>query len=204
QSKVEQAISSLAYDYIRQRNEFRDIASVPPPPDARLRYAMLGGPMAAGLFLFISLYSFNLGNEPYIGNRLISQMLPHNGAKIVYVQHEGLAPLEPKASSDYHFLVKITDAETNMPVYTVFVRAGDELHLQMPDGRYQFRYAGGRTWYGPEAYFGRESVYFEEAKTYEFNTNRQELRGYFIDLAAPERLEQGEIVEISADSFQAP
>lgn len=201
QNKVNQAINSLSYDYIRSRNEFGGIASVNPPSDTRMRYAALGIPAVLGLTFFISLFSFNLGNEPYIGNRLISQMLPHNGARIVYIQHEGLAPLELEASPDYHFLVKITDAETNMPVYTVFVRAGDQLHLQMPDGRYHIRYAGGRTWYGPEAYFGRESVYFKEAKAYEFRTDDQELSGYFIALGDEKRLEEDDIIEIPGSMF---
>lgn len=201
QNKVNQAINSLAYDYVRRLNEFKGVASVPPVSDAWLRYASLGLPVFFGLLFFVGLYSSNLGNEPYIGNRLISQMLPHNGAIVVHLQHEGLAPLELEASSDYHFLVKITDAETRMPVYTVFVRAGDRYHLQMPDGRYNIRYAGGRTWYGPEAYFGRESVYFKEVESYTFSTKEQELRGYVIPLGDKQRLDRNKIIVIPGSEF---
>lgn len=201
QNKANSALNNLAYDYIRSKNEFKEAFSIAPQSDKKLQYWTFGTPMLAGLLLFVGLYQTNLGNEPYIGNRLISQMLPHNGARIAYVKHDGLAPLELKASSNYHFLVRITNVETHMPVYTVFVRAGSRLHLKMPTGRFNIRYTGGRTWYGPEAHFGDDSVYFRDQKTYEFSTENQELRGNFVTLADESRLRSGDIVPIPPNAF---
>lgn len=200
-NKADQAVKTFAYDYIHSNNDFQNIESQPPPDDKALRYAAFGGPILLAFLLFGGLMEMNRGNEPYIGSRLISQMLPHNGSRILYVEHEGRAPLELEASPDHHFLVKVRDAETYMPVYTVFVRAGESVGLKMPDGRYSIRYTAGRTWYGPEAHFGKEGIYMQESREYVFSTEGQELSGHFIRIGNPQRIARGDIRPLPEDEF---
>jgi len=201
QNKADQAVKARAYDYIHANNDFQNIDSEQAPTDKTLRYSAFGIPLLLSLFIFGGLLEMNHGNEPYIGNRLVSQMLPHNGSRILYVEHEGRAPLELEASPDHHFLVKIRDAETYMPIYTAFVRAGESVSLKMPDGRFNVRYAAGRTWYGPDAYFGKSSKYMQETGTYTFRTDGQELSGHLIQLGDATRLERGDIRPLPPENF---
>lgn len=200
-NKADQAVKAYAYDYIHSNNDFQNIESKPPPSDKPLRYAALGAPLLLSFLIFGGLMEMNRGNEPYIGSRLISQMLPHNGSRIMYVEHDGRAPLELEASPEHHFLVKVRDAETYMPVYTVFVRAGESVSLKMPDGRFSIRYTAGRTWYGPKAHFGKDGIYLQEAREFTFNTEGQQLSGHYIRIGDPERMEDGEIQSMPSDKF---
>jgi hypothetical protein len=201
-SIADQQVEQANYDYIRSHNDFKNVESVRPEPSHATRYGIYGGFLITGLLLYGLLYTSNLGNEPQIGSRLISQMLPQNGSRVIYFdEDDAVAPLELRTSQNRHYLVKISDADTRLPVMTVFLRSNRQLHLRMPDGTFTVRYASGYSWYGPDDYFGRHSEFFADTKSYTFSSRNGELSGHFILLGDPDRIASGELVSITAEQF---
>ncbi|MCH8568544.1 MAG: J domain-containing protein [Balneolales bacterium] len=201
QNKVYAALSSYRYEYVKNRDEFSGISSTHPPSDSRLRFYTTLSPMLLGLLFFGFIFMNNHGNEPQIGNRLISQMLPHNGSKILFFKDDAIAPLELLATTDRNFLVRIINSDNRLPAMTVFVRAGRQLHLRLPDGDYNIRYTAGNSWFGPDHKFGPNGQFFEESQTFTFSSENDTLFGHFIRLGDPERIRSGEIRQISEDTF---
>ena len=85
-----------------------------------------------------------------------SQPLPYNGRIRTYTYGERIAPLEIRASTGSHYLVKLVNRYRNTPVMTIFVRSGMTASVDVPLGTYELRYAAGNTWYGNEHLFGTE------------------------------------------------
>lgn len=56
--------------------------------------------------------------------------------------------------------VKFLDS-SDKAVVTAFIRAGETLEIQLPQGDYTLRYARGTVWYGAENLFGENGVYGE-------------------------------------------
>lgn len=66
-----------------------------------------------------------------------------------------LVTLETSGKSVY---VKFLDSGGKTAI-TAYIRAGDSLEIQLPQGDYSMRYARGEVWYGQEYLFGPKGVY---------------------------------------------
>ena len=110
------------------------------------------------------------------------QALPYNGEVRTYTGRERVAPLEIRASSGSHYVVKLVDAYTKAPVMTVFVRSGMTANVDVPLGNYEFRYAAGDAWYGYEHLFGPATGYSKADKLFDFRDTGYEVSGYTVTL----------------------
>jgi len=81
------------------------------------------------------------------------------------------------------------------------VRSNQQMHVRLPDGSYNMRYAAGYNWYGPQDYFGPKGAFYRDTKTYHFSSTDNELQGHYIQLGNEARLEQGEIIRLDKAQF---
>lgn len=96
---------------------------------------------------------------------------------------ERIAPLEIVTSGDgVHYFVKLTDWETDAPVLTIFVRAGQTAETTVPLGSYRLKYATGETWLGPDKLFGEETIYSQADNRFDFERQGNEVSGYTVEL----------------------
>jgi hypothetical protein len=70
-------------------------------------------------------------------------------------------PGESLLKSDLSYLVKVVDWKSNQTVSTAFIRAGENVELNIPIGTYKLRFASGKTWYGEQHLFGTKTRYSE-------------------------------------------
>ncbi len=202
QLQAENAVRTNNTSYFDSRNEFAEVDGRPFPHRKGLQFSTYGVLLLTGLMAFGAIFSSNRGNEPQIGSRLISQMLPLHGSNITYFNKDlALAPLELEATGFRHYLVKITHYETGTPVKTVFIRSNRKKHVRLPDGVYRIRYAGGYNWYGPDDLFGPNGRYFIETEPFAFSSEGNRLQGYLIRLGDESRVERGEVLLTVPESF---
>ncbi|MCH8558359.1 MAG: J domain-containing protein [Balneolia bacterium] len=74
-SAIDQALWSYDYGYVHDRNDFRNAETYQPPNNLQKGYFSFGIPALLMAMLFGFLFMENRGNQPQIGNRIISQML---------------------------------------------------------------------------------------------------------------------------------
>lgn len=202
-SQVDQAMAEYDYDYVRSSDDFKHAQTHLPEDYSKTKYASYGIPALIMMVAFGFLFSENRGNEPQIGSRIISQMLPHNGSQVNYFDGEARAPLELHAEKHRHFLVRIKHEQSGFPVKTVFVRSGNSVSTRLPDGEFTISYAAGNYWYGSEDMFGPRGSFYRDTRVYSFGSSGNELSGHLINLADSIRLASGEILEIDANEFQS-
>lgn len=115
-----------------------------------------------------------------------SKPLPGNGTWWKYTSEELIAPLRISVSEGHHYYVKVTEAFTDEPVLTVFIRSGQTIEVDVPTGSYDLKYAIGDTWYGRQHLFGPETEYLEANDTFNFEIIGQRVRGHRIELIVQE------------------
>jgi hypothetical protein len=114
-------------------------------------------------------------NEP-------AEPLPENGEVSKYANFDGLAPFEIKSPSGTNYLVKLTNALTDDPIQTIFVRGGTTVEVKVPLGTFSVKYAAGDTWYGYRHLFGPMTVYSKASELFTFKNNGTSYNGYTITL----------------------
>jgi len=110
------------------------------------------------------------------------QPLPYNGSVHMYTAAAREAPFEIKAAQGSHYLVKLVDTFTKLPVLTVFVQRGTKVNIDVPFGTYEVRYASGETWYGYEYLFGPDTAYSKADKKFTFEVIENQISGFTITL----------------------
>lgn len=126
----------------------------------------------------------NLPNkENSIGFNQPVKPLPESGTTYKYFTGEGIAPLGVKTQSgDLNYFVKVADWDTKKTVLTMFIRSGESASVKLPLGNYEFKYATGKTWYGPDYLFGPDtSCYVVETKM-DFYRSGNTYNGHTVEL----------------------
>lgn len=108
--------------------------------------------------------------------------IPYSGSVRRFTTDEPLAPFEIKAAQGSHYLLKLVDAYTKVPVLTVFVQSGSMVKVEVPLGTYEVRYASGDAWYGYEHLFGPSTSYSKADKTFTFEVDGNQISGFTITL----------------------
>jgi len=85
---------------------------------------------------------------------------PANGTVRYYAdgaRSSGLG-IETSSTSQNYYVV-LADAQTGKKAVALYVRGGQEVHVDVPVGTYYLYYACGATWYGETELFGPEGGY---------------------------------------------
>lgn len=112
-------------------------------------------------------------NEPYP-----EVPIPQNGECRSHKAGYASSPLKITADYGSHYFVKLVDAGTGAAAFDVFVHGGRSVEVDIPDGKYEIRYACGERWFGREHLFGRKTRYSKAEGAFEFSNGN----GYSITL----------------------
>ncbi len=118
-------------------------------------------------------------------SHLSARQLPANGTVTKFWNStfsEILAPLKIYTKGNLHHFVKVVDPKLNQSVLTVFIRAGQDVFVQVPIGTYEIRYATGTQWYGENDLFGKNTFYGKAQKSFVFKVNGNKVQGYSLYL----------------------
>jgi curved DNA-binding protein CbpA len=108
--------------------------------------------------------------------------LPPNGFFARYQNQPAVAPLTITVAPGAHYLVKIEDAGTGVPVLSVFIHSGQTVQTKAPLGNFRLKYAMGSTWYGEQFLFGPETNYHKAERTLGFSQTATGYSGHIIQL----------------------
>jgi hypothetical protein len=109
--------------------------------------------------------------------------LPVNGAVSEHSSKPRLAPLRIVTSGEkVHYLVKLTDWNTDKLVQTIFVRAGHTAETTVPLGSCRLKYAAGETWLGENELFGEKTIFSKAEKRFDFIRKGNQVSGYSVEL----------------------
>lgn len=116
--------------------------------------------------------------------------VPASGSFIHYREFPINGPLAPlriitKPGSGEHYLVKLEDWQTGLPVLAIFIRAGERADVAVPLGSYRIKWVHGRHWYGGAHLFGKRSEveYVIAPMSFEMADGGRSLVGKVINLA---------------------
>lgn len=108
--------------------------------------------------------------------------LPPNGFFARYHSQPAVAPLTITVAPGAHYLVKIEDAGSGVPVLSVFIHSGQTVQTQAPLGNFRLKYAMGTTWYGEQHLFGPNTNYHKAEKILGFSQTASGYSGHTIQL----------------------
>jgi hypothetical protein len=108
--------------------------------------------------------------------------LPTNGFFARYHSQPEVAPLTITVAPGAHYLVKIEDAGSGVPVLSVFIHSGQTIQTKAPLGNFRLKYAMGTTWYGEQHLFGPDTNYHRAEKILEFSQTAAAYSGHIIQL----------------------
>lgn len=97
------------------------------------------------------------------------------------IGRKGEAPFEINTSETGYYFIKLVEIGTNKAV-KIFVHAGKPLEVEIPLGKYEMKYAYGKTWYGEEYLFGPETVYTKSDSIFDFEKRGNRISGYTVTL----------------------
>lgn len=113
----------------------------------------------------------------------IPSSLPDNGHVFFKQSDHPIAPLEiVTKNQNYHYYVKVSEANSNKTVETFFLRSGGTVKTKLPLGTYIIKYATGQTWYGEDKLFGKDTQYNKTDRTFRFTRNKDQITGFRIEL----------------------
>lgn len=110
------------------------------------------------------------------------QELPLNGSIAWYHSQPAVAPLTITVAPGAHYLVKIEDAGSGVPVLAVFIQSGQTVQTKVPLGSFRLKYAMGTTWYGEQYLFGPDTNYHKAERTLPFAQTATGYSGHIIQL----------------------
>ena len=126
---------------------------------------------------------------------LVEHELPKSGIMKMYSTEEAIAPFkiltkqnsyiynnEEPTNDGEHYYIKLIDNVTNDIVAAIFVRANDEIEVQVPVGSYKIKYATGKKWYGEKDLFGHNTSYYKSDKILNFTKNLYYVNGQSLTL----------------------
>lgn len=116
--------------------------------------------------------------------RTIELPLPSSGLMRRFVANSlfnspgGLPVLKVVAPAEASYLIKLARWDSNVPVLTMFVRAGESAEVTVPFGDYRIRMASGTTWYGEKIRFGPDTRYSQVDAVASFGLEGDRLLGH--------------------------
>ena len=136
----------------------------------------------------------------------LERPLPRSGLMQRYAANRlldspgGLPRLKVSAPVEVSYMIKLTVWDTNDPVLTMFVRAGETAEVKVPFGNYRIKLASGRTWYGERIRFGPDTQYSQVDSVSEFKVEGDMLVGHVLMLS---KVKDGNLrpSPINADQF---
>jgi hypothetical protein len=128
------------------------------------------------------------------------QVLPPHGKITWYSNGDPIAPLEIRSSRGSHYVVKVSDYDSERDVLSVFVHGGSTINLDVPLGTYCIKYASGDHWYGSTHLFGPETAYYKADSSFDFRVTGNQVSGYTLTLY---KVEDGNLqtTQISPNEF---
>lgn len=108
--------------------------------------------------------------------------LPYHGDVTWYTAGDPVAPLEIRTAPGSHYLVKLSDFNSDRDVLTVFVHGGRVATLDVPLRTYRIKYATGEKWYGLTHLFGPDTSYARADSTFDFRVEGNQVSGYTLTL----------------------
>jgi hypothetical protein len=122
-------------------------------------------------------------NVEFLPKSLDSVSLPVNGAVKDYSSKARVAPLVIVTSGKkVHYLVKLSDWETDDIVLTIFIRSGHTIETKVPLGSFRLKYAAGENWLGYDELFGQDTIYKKADKRFNFVQKGNSVSGYKVEL----------------------
>lgn len=82
------------------------------------------------------------------------------------------------------WLIKLSNYDSNLPVMTIFVRAGETVEVKVPLGSYKVKFASGERWYGRTNLFGPDTDYSMIEHPLGFRIDGDRLVGHALSLTA--------------------
>lgn len=103
---------------------------------------------------------------------------PSSGLYANYDYSAKVSPLTIKTSPGGQYFIKLEDAVTARPVMAFYMRGGETLEQDVPEGSFILKYAVGEKWCGETALFGAMTSTNRTDRIFEFT----ETRGYTVEL----------------------
>lgn len=117
-----------------------------------------------------------------------TEPMPMSGVFKRYVKTRRGDPMPPfkisTSENAQNWLIKLCDQESNLPVMTVFVRAGETVEVKVPIGSYRVKFASGERWYGESNLFGPDTDYSTIDDPLDFRVKGNQLVGHALSLTA--------------------
>lgn len=105
---------------------------------------------------------------------------PFTSIRSVYDVSERVAPLTIKTRSGGGYFVKLEEAGTRRPIMSFYLRGGEILEEQVPEGSFVLKYATGDRWCGETRLFGPTTTVKQADQIFAF----EEGQGYTVELIA--------------------
>lgn len=97
--------------------------------------------------------------------------------------NECVAPLRISTrNSDIDYYVKLVEPGSLFPDLTLYIRGGDHIETNVPLGKFELKYAVGKTWYGEQYLFGKQTQYSKTEKIFDFKIVGNQISGYTVEL----------------------
>lgn len=97
---------------------------------------------------------------------------PWTGLYASYSPLERVSRLTIKTSPGGYYFVKLEDSVTARPVMTFFMRGGEILQQDVPEGSFLLKYATGDVWCGEQALFGPKTATNQADRVFKFAEDR--------------------------------
>lgn len=128
---------------------------------------------------------------------------PYNGAYWNALERHGSSELDigttaPREENAGFYFVKVIERSSAKTV-TVFIHAGRQTKLQLPEGVYEIRYAYGKKWYGFEKLFGPDTVYGKLDREFKFYKSGEDSTRFSVRLY-PNNNTNVNVIEVSVNS----
>ena len=94
--------------------------------------------------------------------------LPKSGKVFLGSTLDCGSSLTIKSSSNQACYIKLKNANKS-DVFSFFVRAGEEVEVPVPEGKYYVYFAYGTDWYGPKYLFGSETSCSKDDELLDFS-----------------------------------
>ncbi|MES2600169.1 MAG: hypothetical protein V4602_05085 [Pseudomonadota bacterium] len=103
---------------------------------------------------------------------------PSSGLYASYDHSARVSPLTIRTSPGGGYFIKLVDAVTAQPVMAFYMRGGEVLEQDVPEGSFVLKYAAGDVWCGQTALFGQATSTNRVDRIFEFT----ETHGYTVEL----------------------